>query len=94
MNYKLPMVADASILALSIKTPVNISYDDQKDFGKMISEFFHFYGCRYEINNHLISACVGRWQEQRLTGQQKYFTPEQKRFVFLFVIFIQSHNGF
>lgn len=46
----------------------------------MLLEFFHFYGSRYEINNHLISARIGRWQEQRLTGQQKHFTPEQKRY--------------
>lgn len=56
-------------------------FEEQKDFGRILLEFYHFYGARYEINNHLISAQIGRWQEQRLTGRQKYFTPEQKRFV-------------
>lgn len=79
MNYKMPTVADAAILAANIKPSTVISPDDQKLFDKMLSDFFHFYGSRYEINNHLISARIGRWQEQRLTGQQKHFTPEQKR---------------
>lgn len=87
MNYKLPTAADAAILASSIKGPGTVSYDDKKNFGNMLLDFFHFYGSRYEINNHLISARIGRWQEQRLTGQQKHFTPEQKRFVFCFKFF-------
>lgn len=86
MNYGLPPVNDVTILVGSGQSqtaPSSKSTSDEfKDFDKMLSEFFHFYGSRYEINNHLISACVGRWQEQRLTGQQKHFTVEQKRFVF------------
>lgn len=50
----------------------------------MLNDFFLFYGTRYEINNHLISARIGRWQEQKLTGQQKHFSAEQKRCDFFF----------
>lgn len=46
-----------------------------------IAQFLEFYGMRYEINNHLISVNIGRWQERRLHAQQTSFTPEQKRFV-------------
>lgn len=81
VNYDLPPVADVSSLVPSDKERTKSVYEEQKDFGRILFEFFYFYGSRYEINNHLISARIGRWQEQRLTGQQKNFTPEQKRFV-------------
>lgn len=84
MNYGLPVVNDITILVGSGQSKALVSktkstLDDMQDFDKMLGEFFHFYGGRYEINNHLISTCIGRWQEQRLTGQQKHFTVEQKR---------------
>ncbi|XP_031625839.1 uncharacterized protein LOC116342388 [Contarinia nasturtii] len=81
VHYDLPTVSEISTLAASGKitsTPKSI-LEEQKIFGKILFEFFHFYGARYEVNNHLVSARIGRWQEQRLTQQQKYFTPEQKR---------------
>lgn len=86
MNYSLPPVNDVTILVGSGQSTAapnsKSTLDEVNDFDKMLGEFFHFYGSRYEINNHLISTCVGRWQEQRLTGQQKHFTAEQKRFRF------------
>lgn len=84
VQYDLPTVHDVSTKVVANGKDVcntNASFNEQSDFSKMLYEFFHFYGTRYEINNHLISAHIGRWQEQRLTQQQKYFTPEQKRFV-------------
>lgn len=83
VNYGIPVVCDASILVGSFNT-VQASQsivDETKDFDRMLNEFFHFYGTRYEINNHLISARIGRWQEIRLAGQQKHFSAEQKRYV-------------
>lgn len=83
MNYGLP--ASSGILVTSEekttadKINTKSSAEQTKDLNKMLADFFHFYGGRYEINNHLISTWIGRWQEQRLTGQQKHFTPEQKR---------------
>lgn len=79
MQYELPTVNNIQV-SKSISSVKSV-YEEQKDFGRILYDFFHFYGTRYEINNHLISTRIGRWQEQRLTGQQKYFTPEQKRFV-------------
>lgn len=82
MNYDLPTINDITILmgnGQSESIPNPKSFEDKKHFNRILSDFFHFYGSRYEINNHLISVCVGRWQEQRLTGQQKHFTVEQKR---------------
>lgn len=82
VQYDLPTVSAVSALvSASEKAYTKSAFEEQKDFGRILFEFFYFYGSRYEINNHLISARIGRWQEQRLTGQQKYFTPEQKRFV-------------
>lgn len=83
MNYGLPAIG-VIVMASEDKTTDAASYaksnaEKTKDLNKMLADFFHFYGGRYEINNHLISTSIGRWQEQRLTGQQKYFTPEQKR---------------
>lgn len=82
MNYGLPaaggnVVASEEIMTATTNTK-SIA-DKTKDLNEMLANYFHFYGGRYEINNHLISTWVGRWQEQRLHGQQKYFTPEQKR---------------
>lgn len=84
VQYDMPTAGDISILIASGKVIPNAKsiLEEQKDFGRILYEFFHFYGIRYEINNHLISARIGRWQEQKLTQQQKFFTPEQKRFVF------------
>lgn len=82
MNYGLPAVG-ATLMANEEKTTetttAKSSADKTKDLNKMLADFFHFYGGRYEINNHLISTWIGRWQEQRIQDQQKHFTPEQKR---------------
>lgn len=85
VQYELPTADDVSILVSQgkVKPRAKSILEEQNDFGRILSEFFHFYGIRYEINNHLISARIGRWQEQRLTQQQKFFTPEQKRFVII-----------
>lgn len=84
VQYDLPTAGDVSILVASGQANPNRRsiLEEQKDFNRILYEFFHFYGIRYEINNHLISARIGRWQEQKVTQQQKYFTPEQKRLVF------------
>lgn len=81
MNDGLP--ATSGILVTSEAKPTNTANNNSAatntKLNDMLADFFHFYGGRYEINNHLISASIGRWQEQRLTGQQKHFTPDQKR---------------
>lgn len=82
MNYGLPAVSGILVTSeekRTDKTSTKSTAEQTKDLNKMLADFFHFYGGRYEINNHLISTWIGRWQEQRLTGQQKHFTPEQKR---------------
>lgn len=82
MNYGLPAVSNI-LMTSEEKTADNTntksSAELQKVLNKMLADFFHFFGGRYEINNHLISTSIGRWQEKKLTGQQKHFTPEQKR---------------
>lgn len=79
VHYDLPTVSEVSTLAASGTVTSKSVLEEQQVFGNVLFEFFHFYGGRYEVNNHLVSARIGRWQEQRLTQQQKYFTPEQKR---------------
>lgn len=89
VQYDLPTAGDVSILVASGKANLSRQsiLEEQKDFNRILYEFFHFYGIRYEINNHLISVRIGRWQEQKLTQQQKYFTPEQKRLAFIVFFF-------
>lgn len=92
MNYELPVAKDITILVASgHQKSAKSTLDEMKSFDKTMDKFFHFYGGRFEINNHLISTCIGCWQEQRLTGQQKRFTAEQKKFVFSFIPFIFSY---
>lgn len=81
MNYGLPAIGDIAVAIEQKKfdTTAKSLAEKTKDLNNMLADFFHFYGGRYEINNHLISTWIGRWQEQRLHGQQKHFTPEQKR---------------
>lgn len=83
MDYGLPAASDilaaSEAKATTTTTNAKSTAEHNKNLNKMLADFFHFYGGRYEINNHLISTSIGRWQEQRLTGQQKHFTPEQKR---------------
>lgn len=83
MDYGLPAVSGIVITSESktnaTTTNNKSTAEHNKNLNEMLADFFHFYGGRYEINNHLISTWIGRWQEQRLTGQQKRFTPEQKR---------------
>ena len=84
MNYGLPAIGGILVASEDETTDTSntkSTADKTKDLNKMLADFFHFYGGRYEINNHLICTWIGRWQEQRLTGQQKHFTVEQKRWV-------------
>lgn len=74
MNHKLPKVDDFA------KTGSRIS-SNIANFQKFPKEFFEFYGNRYQMWNHVISANVGRWQERRLQSEQKNFLDVQKRFV-------------
>lgn len=84
MNYGLPAVSGIVVTseskttnAVQTKSTATNTNTNTKGLNDMLADFFYFYGGRYEINNHLISASIGRWQQ--ITCQQKHFTPEQKR---------------
>lgn len=79
MNKNFPKMKD--LPASRSKCIERIGAVKNESIKQAISQFFEFYGTRYEINNHLISVNIGRWQEQRLQAQQTKLTPEQKRFV-------------
>lgn len=79
-NHKFPTVDQ--ILSNSSPIVSNIS-----DFKPFLREFFEFYGNRYQIWNHVISAHIGRWQEKRIQPEQIHFTPIQQRFAFVKIRF-------
>lgn len=78
LNHELPTAIELpSAIAKGIKFP------PKNSFGQFVKEFFDFYGKTFESKSHLISVNVGRWQ-QKEQGEQKHFTPAQKRLVLLF----------
>lgn len=50
-------------------------------FKPILGQFFAFYGHRYQMQNHVISAHIGRWQERQMQSEQKNFSTAQQRFV-------------
>lgn len=87
MDYGLPAAGDILVTSESKTTNDKSTPTNTKGLNDMLADFFHFYGGRFEINNHLISTSIGRWQqsnlyqiqEQKLSGHQMNFTPNQKR---------------
>lgn len=80
MNHNFPQIkAVPSSKIKSVTAVPNINKDVLK---KAVGGFFDFFSKRYDINNHLISTNVARWQERWLQPQQSNFTFEQKRLTF------------
>lgn len=76
MNHGLPKVKDVPhILSTCINVVPNI---EKSLLLQAITGFFKFYADRYEINNHLISVTIGRWQQIQLKPHEKNFSAEQK----------------
>lgn len=84
MNHDFPQIKDiAASKSKNIIVVPNVEKEEDlilcEDLKEAVIGFFKFYAKRYELNNHLISVNVGRWQEIRLQPHQSIFTPEQKR---------------
>lgn len=75
LNHGLPKVTE-----LSSAIEKGTKYSPKNNFGQFVREFYEFYGKTFENNAHLISVYVGRWQQKK-QGEQKHFSPEQKRFI-------------
>lgn len=82
MNYDVPTIEGLAPKRSSVEAMKKAGASLEKDLqivDKLLSEFFRFYGQRYQIGNHVISLNIGRWQERRIQGEQKFFLPNQKR---------------
>lgn len=79
MNRNFPKSAD---VPPSHTTCVDcVSQNVDKEYLKRsISEFFEFYGKKYELKNQLISVSIGHWEDPQLEIKKTNFTLEQKRF--------------
>lgn len=84
VNYDVPTIQELASMrpnADAIKKSNASLHKDVDSLDKLLVDFFYFYGNRYQIWNHVISLNIGRWQERRTQDQQKWFLPNQKRFV-------------
>lgn len=82
VNYDVPTIQDVASYRLKPEAMKKANASLKKDlecFDKILSDFFYFYGNRYQIWNHVISLNIGRWQERRIQDQQRWFLPNQKR---------------
>lgn len=77
MNHDFPQIKD--ITPSKLKNIIVVPNVDKDLLKEAVGGFFKFYAKRYELNNHLISVNVGRWQEIHVQPHQTIFTPEQKR---------------
>lgn len=79
MNQNFPKLADVppSHTKCMDDVPQNV---DKKNLKRSISEFFEFYGKKYELKNQLISVNIGRWQDPQLEIKKTSFTVEQKKY--------------
>lgn len=51
------------------------------DLEQAIKGFFTFYGKRFQMGNHVISANIGQWQERHNQPKQKLSSAAKQRFV-------------
>lgn len=78
LNQKFPTLPD--VPSSHIKSMDRVPQSVDKEYLKrLVSEFFEFYGKKYELKNQLISVNIGRWQDPLLETKKTNFTPEQKR---------------
>lgn len=76
MNYDYPMVDRMTDQNSTIRSETHHMKD-------VLSQFFAFYGNKFDMLHHIISANIGQWQEKR--------SPSE-RFVCIFLTFIQFEN--
>lgn len=73
-KYKLP-TAD-KIESLTSNSSLSIT-----NFETLKRQFFDFYGNEYQMQNHIISAYINRWQTRRIDSTQKKFSQAQQMYV-------------
>lgn len=77
MNYKFPKLND---LPTSESKLIDVVPKPSPEYLKqVVLGFFEFYAKRYEINNHLISVNIGRWQQIRVKSYSTQVPTEIKR---------------
>lgn len=84
VNYDVPIIQEIASVRSNQEAMKKVNASLKKEmatFDKLLADFFWFYGQRYQIWNHVISLNIGRWQERRIQDQQKFFLPNQKRYI-------------
>lgn len=82
MNHDFPQIKDVPYV---VSTCINVVPKIERNLLlQAVGGFFKFYADRYEINNHIISITVGRWQQIHLGAHETNFSAEQKRFNLFF----------
>lgn len=77
MEFKASFPPIETLLTTTAKINSNIS-----DFKTVLRQFFHFYGNRYQIWNHVISINIGQWQERRLQAQKNFSLAKKRLDIF------------
>lgn len=54
---------------------------NESNYKLILRQFFAFYGYHYQMQNHVISAHIGRFQERQIQPAQISFSIAQQRFV-------------
>lgn len=68
MERNLPKIDD---LRVNSGTSTSLATADGDQLHQITYHLFHLYGHRYQIWNHIISAQVGRWQQQYMQSHEK-----------------------
>lgn len=77
MNFDLPIVEEIKKITEPITN--DSLARDLNNFSHILFEFFRFYGERYQIWNHVISANIGQWQERRLQTTTRNLSTAKKQ---------------
>lgn len=73
VNYKIPTLDNIANFVSNANTNV-------PNFKTCPRQFFDFYGNRYQMHNHVISAHIGQWQEMRCHPEQTRFSEAKQRY--------------
>lgn len=83
VEYKYPTVEQIANQGHTIPSKI-------PELEQAMNDFFEFYGKRYQIGNHVISANIGQWQRRRSQPQQK-LSPGTAKGRFVYLIFYANN---
>lgn len=72
LSCEVPTVTDLSLAIANEST-----FSPKKSFDEYVKEFFKLYGQKFELNVHLISVHVGKWQQKDHRNQKPFSSPQK-----------------